>query len=419
MNKIAVLIVSENATNLFGGEAILALRYFELLKTHENVEPYLLTHCRNRSELAKISHLDHDKIYYIPDTWLFRFLQKLGRYIPKTLDIVSYGLLISLLTSISQWWIARKIIRKHQINLIHQPSPVSPKIPSMMFGLKRPVIIGPMNGGMDYPPAFKHMNTAIESVSYFIFRSFSHVANVIIPGKFLANLLLVSNIRTQNALPKFHAKRVEVLVENGVLVTKKILRDPIKKNIELLFVGRLVDWKGLDILLEALNKCVGLNITLTVIGDGPEENHLKGYSNQLGLSNVAFVGHIPFPLLTKYYDSADIFVLPSLRECGGAVVLEAMARGLPVIATDWGGPADYVTKETGFLIKPTSRENMVKEISTCIAALSENQSLREKMGSAALKHVNENFLWHDKIIQMTNYYQEVLANHAAGTHDLI
>lgn len=416
MSKIAVLIVSENATNLFGGEAILALRYFELLKTQENVEPYLLTHGRNKSELAKISQLDHDRIYYIPDTWPFKFLQKFGRYIPKKLDIVSYGLLISFLTSISQWWIARKIIQKHQINLIHQPSPVSPKIPSMMFGLKRPVIIGPMNGGMDYPPAFKHMNTAIESVSYFIFRSFSHVANVMIPGKLLANLLLVSNIRTQNALPKLHAKRVEILVENGVLGTKKISRDPNKKNIELLFVGRLVDWKGLDILLEALNKCVGLNITLTVIGDGPDENRLKNYAHQLGLSNVAFVGHIPFPLLTQYYDSADIFVLPSLRECGGAVVLEAMARGLPVIATDWGGPADYATKETGFLIKPASRKHMVEEIASCIAALSENQPLREKMGNSALKHVNEHFLWQDKIKQITNYYQEVLANHAAGTH---
>lgn len=416
MSKIAVLIVSENATNLFGGEAILALRYFELLKTQDNVEPYLLTHARNKSELAKISQLDHERIYYIPDAWPFKFLQKLGSYIPKTLDIVSYGLLISLLTSISQWWIAKKIIRKHQINLIHQPSPVSPKIPSMMFGLKTPVIIGPMNGGMDYPPAFNHMNTAIESVSYFIFRSFSHVANVLIPGKFFADLLLVSNIRTQNALPIFHAKRVEVLVENGVLDTKKTSRDSDKKNIELLFVGRLVDWKGLDLLLDALKKCVALDITLTVIGDGPEEDRLRSYANQLGLPNVKFVGHIPFPLLTEYYDSADIFVLPSLRECGGAVVLEAMARGLPIIATDWGGPADYVTKETGFLIKPASKKHMVEEIASCISALSENQPLREKMGSAALKHVHENFLWHDKIIQITNYYQEVLVNHAASTH---
>lgn len=408
MNKISVLIVSENATNLFGGEAILALRYFELLQTQDEIEPYLLTHARNKDELAKIPYLKHDKIYYIPDNWLFKFLQNLGRYIPKTLDIVSYGLLISFLTSVSQWWIARKIIKKHQINVLHQPSPVSPKIPSMMFGLKTPVIIGPMNGGMSYPPAFKHLSSLTESVSFAVFRRISHIANIVIPGKFLADLLLVSNKRTQNALPKFHAKNVALLVENGVLDTKKTPKLTVKGNIKLLFVGRLVKWKGLDILLEALKQCVTQNMTLTVIGDGPEEITLKKQVDVLGLTNVKFIGHIQFSSLTTYYDEADIFVLPSLRECGGAVVLEAMARGLPVIATDWGGPSDYVAQDTGFLIKPESREHMIQEIANCIAKLRSDHLLREKMGNAAIKHVKENFLWENKIKKVVSYYQQVV-----------
>ena len=409
MNKISVLIVSENASNLFGGEAILALRYFELLHAQDNIEPYLLTHARNKNELEKIPHLRHERIYYIPDTCLFKLLQSLSRYIPKKLDILSYGALISLVTSISQWCIARKIVRKHQINLIHQPSPVSPKIPSMMFGLNTQVIIGPMNGGMNYPPAFQHLTSYTEKISYFIFRSVSHIINLLIPGKLLADLLLVSNKRTQNALPKIRAKNVKIMVENGVLDTKHTPKEPKEKNIQLLFVGRLVEWKALDILLDALKLCAGLDITLTVIGDGSEENNLKNHAHMLGLTNVAFVGHIQFPLLSQHYDAADIFVLPSLRECGGAVVLEAMAHGLPVIATDWGGPSDYVTKETGYLIKPESREYMVQEIATCISTLSQDQQLREKMGKAAITHVKENFLWQKKIEQITQYYQEIIA----------
>jgi glycosyltransferase involved in cell wall biosynthesis len=52
---------------------------------------------------------------------------------------------------------------------------------------------------------------------------------------------------------------------------------------------------------------------------------------------------------------SDVFVMPSLRECGGTAILEAMALGKPVVTTDWGGPADYVTPECGLLVSPTSK----------------------------------------------------------------
>ena len=112
--------------------------------------------------------------------------------------------------------------------------------------------------------------------------------------------------------------------------------------------------------------------------------------------------------VNEYYDTADIFILPSIRECGGAVVLEAMARGLPVIATSWGGPKDYITEETGFLVEPKSRQYMVDEFSRIIDALSERPDRRYQIGLAAINRINDQFLWDKKIDNILKIYKNAI-----------
>ena len=68
-----------------------------------------------------------------------------------------------------------------------------------------------------------------------------------------------------------------------------------------------------------------------------------------------FHGFVSAGAMCRLLAGFDALVLPSLYECGGAVVLEAMAMGLPVIATKWGGPTDYLDEKTGILIEPTGR----------------------------------------------------------------
>ncbi len=79
----------------------------------------------------------------------------------------------------------------------------------------------------------------------------------------------------------------------------------------------------------------------------------------------------------------DALVLPSLYECGGAVVLEAMAMGLPVVATKWGGPADYLDESTGILIEPTGRESFINELAEAMIRLAQSPELRAQLGQAA------------------------------------
>ncbi len=407
MKNLKVLIVSEHASNTFGGEAVLPLNYFMML-SQRNIDTYLITHERVRKNLESIDTINQDRIIYIPDTAIHKFLYKIGSFLPDRISLITTGALMHLLTQIYQWFLAKKAIKEKNINIIHEPSPVSPKQPSLMFGLGVPVVIGPMNGGMSFPVAFEFMASKLEQYMYGFVRFFSSVSNVLIPGKLFAAVLIVANNRTAVALPFFRLGKVKALVENGVMSTL----DQKKKNttniVNILFVGRLVDWKTVDIVIEAISKCKNTNIKLNIVGDGPERIALEKQATEKCSEKVIFYGQVPYSEVNRHYDEADIFVLPSVRECGGAVVLEAMSRGLPVIVTNWGGPADYVTLDTGILIDPLSREYMIEKFSEHIDMLADNAALREKLGTAAILHVKRNFLWEDKINKMVDIYQSLV-----------
>lgn len=407
MKNLKVLIVSEHASNTFGGEAVLPLNYFMML-SQRNIDTYLITHERVRKNLESINTINQDKIIYIPDTAIHKFLYKIGSFLPDRISLITTGALMHLLTQIYQWFLAKKAIKEKNINIIHEPSPVSPKQPSLMFGLGVPVVIGPMNGGMSFPVAFECMASKLEQYMYGFVRLFSSVSNVMIPGKLFAAVLLVANNRTAVALPFFRLGKVKALVENGVMSTVGQKKKNTTNVVNILFVGRLVDWKTVDIVIDAIAQCKNTNIKLNIVGDGPERIALEKRAADKCDGKVIFYGQVPYSEVNRHYDEADIFVLPSVRECGGAVVLEAMSRGLPVIVTNWGGPADYVTLDTGILIDPLSREYMIEKFSQHIDILADNAALREKLGTAAILHVKINFLWEEKINKMVDIYQSLV-----------
>lgn len=408
MDKLNILIVCEHASNLYGGEAMLPLNYFRLLSNDENNQVYLITHARVKVTIESLVDINQDNVFYMPDTKAHQLLNKYSTLIPDRISILTFGFLTHILTQFYQWKLARKIIKTKHIDVLHEPSPVSAVLPSAMFGLGVPVVIGPMNGGMTFPPAFKLMAGQLERVMYHFTRLLSSAFNILIPGKFFANILLVANRRTKDALPKLKLGRVIEMVENGVFsvvnAPKKAQSKPLTN---VLYVGRLVDWKAVDIAIDAINACKS-NVKLTILGDGPLKNELMRYATKMAPNKVFFAGMVPHEKTNQYYDEADIFILPSIRECGGAVVLEAMSRGLPAIATAWGGPADYITTETGFLIEPKSKVYMVEQFTLAIDRLAQQPKLRYEIGQAAINRVKQYFMWDKKIQNMLQVYQQAI-----------
>ena len=407
-----ICIVAEHASYKFGGEAVLPLHYFAGLRSR-GIEAWLVVHTRTRTELESVFPHDKDRLRFIPDAWFHKLLFRLSRFLPRRISEASLGLLSQLTTQYLARKIVRKLIATEAVDVVHQPIPVSPRFPSLMANLGVPVVIGPMNGGMEYPAAFRHTESIFSRVAIQIGRQFSGIVNSRLPGKQLADVLLVANERTRLALPAGVRGAVIELPENGVELrtwssasAKQQQTHDFNSHPRFVFIGRLVDWKGVDMAIEAIHRVP--NAELTIIGDGPMREPYRQFAENLGLSSrVTFSGWLPQAECAPHLHSSLALVLPSIYECGGAVVLEAMASGIPVIATKWGGPADYLDHSCGFLIEPDSREAIVSGFADAMQRLIAAPELRSQLGTSGRQRILLHFDWEKKIDRIFEIYRQV------------
>ncbi len=403
-----ICIVAEHASYKFGGEAVLPLHYFAGLR-RLGIDAWLVVHSRTRAELEAVLPDERERMRFIPDAWFHKLLFRLSGFLPRRISEASLGLLSQLATQ----WLASKIVREliatEGVDLVHQPIPVSPRFPSLMTGLGVPVVIGPMNGGMEYPAAFRHAESALSRVAIGFGRGLSDFFNSLLPGKKRADVLLVANERTRLALPSGVRGCVIELVENGVQLGTWAGSGSVMKTSRprFVFLGRLVDWKALDIVIEALGRVPGAE--LTVIGDGPMREPWRQAAERYGVGDrVEFTGFLPQAECAPRLRDALSLVLPSIYECGGAVVLEAMASGIPVIATKWGGPADYLDPSCGFLVEPRSREAMVEGFAAAMTRLMSEPRLRDELGANGRERVEQHFDWEKKVDHIVEIYAGLL-----------
>ena len=176
----------------------------------------------------------------------------------------------------------------------------------------------------------------------------------------------------------------------------------------LLFVGRLVYYKGVDVLIDALPQCPG---TLVVVGDGPLEAHLRRRALDRGVADrVRFVGHVPDADLPGYYRAADLFVLPSVAytETFGVVQVEAMASGLPVVSTRLSTGVPWVNQDgvTGFTVEPGDAD----ALATAIRRLADNPIERARLGRGASARARSQFSRERMIASFRDVVDEVMGH---------
>jgi glycosyltransferase involved in cell wall biosynthesis len=236
------------------------------------------------------------------------------------------------------------------------------------------------------------------------------------PGKRRAAVLLVANARTRAALPFQGHPDVVELVENGVdqTIWAATKRQPrvVDDSFRLVFMGRLVDWKAVDITLDALSRAraQGIAATLDILGDGPERARLEARAAAPDLAGaVKFHGLLPQSACRDIVSGMDALIINSVYECGGAVVLEAMSLGLPIIASDWGGPADYVDDSCGILVHPVPRAGFADRLATAIGRLARDPALRARMGHAGEAKVRAEYDWEKKVDRILEIYQRASA----------
>ena len=249
-------------------------------------------------------------------------------------------------------------------------------------------------------------------------RSFANLANYLIPGKRRAEVLLVANERTRFALPSGCRGKVGILCENGVDPDVWQRPDDLPARpvdgLRLAFLGRLVPWKGVDIVLDVFAevKKQTPSAELWIIGDGPERPRLQQQAEALGLCGaVTFHGWAAPEECPRLLSQCDVFLYPSVFDCGGAVVLEAMSLGLTVVALNWGGPGDYLTSGSGVLVEPVGRRRSVAELAKAVRSLT--PSKRRELGEAAQRKIADHYTWPAKVRQIVGIYQSV--RKSAGT----
>lgn len=177
---------------------------------------------------------------------------------------------------------------------------------------------------------------------------------------------------------------------------------------DVLFVGRLVYYKGCDILLRAISK---VNASLSLVGEGPLLAELQSLASELGISNrVRFLGRVSDEQLAVMYKTSSIFVLPSTlpTECFGLVQVEAMLNGKPVINTNLptGVPWVSLHNETGITVPPAD----VDALASAIKLLLEDAPLRERLGAQAAERAQNMFTLKHHVDAMTDLYANLLAN---------
>ena len=176
----------------------------------------------------------------------------------------------------------------------------------------------------------------------------------------------------------------------------------------LLFVGRLRYYKGLEVLIEALRD---IEAHLLVIGDGSMRQEWEALTVELALTKqVTFLGHIPDAELPSYYQACDLFVLPSTHrsETWGAVQVEAMACGKPVVCTELGTGTSYVNLhgETGLVVPPRDSTALARAINQLLA----DPDLRRRLGEKGRRRAEQELSKETMIEETVALYERLLSN---------
>ncbi|HBC57724.1 MAG TPA: glycosyltransferase family 4 protein [Gammaproteobacteria bacterium] len=235
-------------------------------------------------------------------------------------------------------------------------------------------------------------------VKYFLRHAIRHASALFANSGFTRREVTLYTDRTVEVIP--YGSSLDVSPE------PKIYNSDYK---QILFVGRLIERKGVDYLLQALSQMpTDLNWRLNVVGIGEATDTLRSLAQQLGIDQrVHFYGFIPNEELAIQYQQADVFVLPAIRdqkgdtEGLGVVMIEALTFKTPVVASDVGGISDVIIDgKTGLLVPEKDPEQLAKAINRILS----DNALAKRLGEAGCEHAKSYFDWErivDRLLEET------------------
>jgi glycosyltransferase involved in cell wall biosynthesis len=174
----------------------------------------------------------------------------------------------------------------------------------------------------------------------------------------------------------------------------------------LLFVGTLIKRKGADYLLRAMPGIATRHpaVQLVVVGEGPEQSALEQLAGALGIApQVQFIGQQPRDRIRDWMQRAKLLVLPSLEEGLGVVLLESLACGTPIVASNVGGIPDVVVPEVGLLVPPADPERLAEAVDQLLG----DEARWQQMSRQGRQRVESDYAWPKIAAQFVTMYKDL------------
>lgn len=415
--KVRVLVIAEAANPEWASVPLVGWSLCEALTHH--VDAHVVTQVRNRAAMERAGWVHGQQFTALDTEWIASGVSKLSERLREAglgwttstaLSAVPYYAFEQAL-----WSSFGERIRRREFDLVHRVTPLTPIAPSLIAGRCRragvPFVWGPINGGVPWPAAFDQVRRREGE-----WLSYVRGAYRLLPGygatRRHAAAILVGSRATAGEISPRHRDRCVYMPENGIDPRRfpAVRRDPVTRPLRAAFVGRLVPYKGADMLIEAAAPLLKAgDLVLDVIGDGPELGRLRALIGREGVEGaVEMPGWVPHERVFEHLQRADVLAFPSVREFGGGVVLEAMAMGLVPIVANYAGPAELVTDATGYRVDVDSREGLVAGLRSRLQEVVRDPSDLRAMGERARARALSLFTWDAKAAQVAQVYDWVL-----------
>jgi alpha-maltose-1-phosphate synthase len=381
---------------------------------------HLVTHVRNRENVLKTGLREGEDFTIVDTTSLERPIERLTRLLGA-----GGGVGWSTLTaSMYVWYQAfeqqlwrryAERLRAGRFDLVHRLTPLSPTLPSPLAArcarLQVPFVLGPLNGGLPWPKGFGGVRLREREFLMYVRGVYKAL-----PGyrstREHASALVVGSADTRRQIPARWQHKTVYVPENGFDPARfdRVADAPASLPLRVAYVGRLVPYKGADMLLEAAAPLVREGkVSVDVMGDGPLMPELRALVARERLEpGVTLAGWVDHRALRDRLVRAHVFGFPSVREFGGAVVLEAMATGVVPLVVAYGGPSELISETTGFAVPLGTRGEIVRGLRDVLAKLVADPGQLRAIADRARARAFARFTWDAKAAQMLEVYRWVL-----------
>lgn len=419
MKKPRVLVIAEAANPEWVSVPLVGWSLAHALR--EVAYVHLVTQIRNREAILRAGLVEGQDFTVIDTEPVARPLWKLadrlrggagkGWTTATAISTVSYYFFEHLV-----WKEFGPAIRAGEYDVVHRVTPLSPTTPSRLVAKCHkagvPFVVGPLNGGVPWPKAFDAARRQEKE-----WLSYVRNAYKLLPG-YRSTLkhsaaLIIGSADTLAQVPHNYRAKCVYLPENAVdpaRFSKQAACYSGAGPLRACFVGRLVPYKGPDMLLEAAEPLLRSGqLHIDILGDGPLMPALKEWVETRQLQHaVNLPGWVAHQDLQGIMCQSQLLTFPSIREFGGGVVLEAMALGLVPVIVDYAGPAELVTPSTGYTVPIGSRSEIVEALRQTLGQLCENPAPLAEQSALCRAHVQEWFTWSAKARQVKRVYDWVL-----------